>query len=158
MHPSPDNLRRMLEQDRDSIEQLHQLLETEREHLEARRHTELTAILEAKEPLLAQLGDHSRQRQQWLEQAGLSRDHSGWEQLLKASTDTSDMLDPWRELTARFEQCQELNDINGKIIGRSRQTLGQLLNILRGQVGGPQLYNAQGATAPEGGSQTIVKA
>lgn len=158
MSPSPQALQAMLEQDRDCIEQLHQLLEAEREHLEARQHSELAALLEAKDPLLEQLGNHSHQRQQWLDEADLSRDHSGWETLLEADPATRELVEPWRELTARFAQCQELNDINGKIIGRSSQTLGQLLNILRGQVDGPQLYNAQGGTAPEGGSQTIVKA
>ncbi len=158
MTASPDTLRAMLEQDTRLIEQLQTLLEQERELLESRQHQPLEALIEAKNPILEQLGEHSRQRQNWLQQAQLSTDQQGWLNLLGASPDTQTLIEPWQNLTERFAACQELNEINGKIVGRSRQTLGQLLSILRGQSGGPQLYNAQGSTAPEKGSSRISEA
>lgn len=158
MSPSPEVLRAMLEQDASLIEQLQILLEQERELLESRQHEPLEALIEAKNPILEQLGEHSRQRQNWLQHAQLSTDHQGWLTLLAANPANETLIEPWQNLTERFLACQELNEINGKIIGRSRQTLGQLLSILRGQSGGPQLYNAQGSTAPEKGSSRISEA
>lgn len=158
MSPSPEVLRAMLEQDISLIDQLQTLLEQERELLESRQHQPLQALIDAKHPILEQLGEHSRQRQHWLQQAQLSSDHEGWVTLLGANPASEVLIEPWQRLSERFEACQELNEINGKIIGRSRQTLGQLLTILRGQSGGPQLYNAQGSTAPERGSSRISEA
>lgn len=158
MQPSPEILRAMLAQDTATIEQLTQLLTTERDHLQARQFEQLPELLEAKDQLLAQLAAHSQQRQQWLTQANLDRDQHGWLEFLHGRADTRALIEPWQTLTERFAQCQELNEVNGKIIGRSRQTLGQLLNIVRGQVSGPQLYNADGATAPQNDSQSLVKA
>jgi flagellar biosynthesis/type III secretory pathway chaperone len=44
------------------------------------------------------------------------------------------------------------------MIARSRQTLGKLLNILRGQVAAPQLYNQSGTTTGTSGANTLAKA
>lgn len=158
MLPSPETLSAMLDQDTSLIAELQTLLERERELLESRQHPQLQALIETKNSILEQLGEHSRQRQNWLQQAQLSADHQGWLTLLAATPTTETLIEPWQNLTERFAACQELNEINGKIIGRSRQTLGQLLSILRGQTGGPQLYNAQGSTAPETGSSRISEA
>lgn len=158
MQPSPEILRAMLAQDTAAIEQLAELLTTERDYLQTRQHEQLPDLIEAKDQLLAQLGARSQQRQQWLVQANLSRDQHGWVEFLHRQADTRALIEPWQELIEQFSECQKLNEINGKIIGRSRQTLGQLLNILRGQASGPQLYNADGATAPQNDSQSLVKA
>lgn len=158
MQPSPEILRAMLAQDTATIEQLTQLLTTERDYLQAREHEQLPELIEAKDQLLAHLSAHSQQRQQWLAQANLSRDQHGWQELLHGRADTRALIEPWQVLIEQFAECQALNEVNGKIIGRSRQTLGQLLNIVRGQTSGPQLYNADGATAPQNDSQNLVKA
>lgn len=158
MQPSPEILRTMLAQDTAAIEQLTQLLTTERDCLQAREHEQLPELIEAKDQLLAQLDAHSRQRQQWLTHANLSCDQHGWMELLHRRADTRALIEPWQTLVEQFAACQELNEVNGKIIGRSRQTLGQLLNIVRGQTGGPQLYNADGATAPQNDSHSLIKA
>ena len=158
MQPSPEILRAMLAQDTATIEQFTQLLTTERDCLQARQHEQLPELIEAKDQLLSQLGAHSQLRQQWLTHANLSRDQHGWLEFLQGRADTRALIEPWQALIEQFAECQELNEVNGKIIGRSRQTLGQLLNIVRGQTSGPQLYNAEGATAPQNDSQSLVKA
>src|SRR5690625_2924066 len=158
MQPSPEILRAILAKDTPPIKKLADLLTPDRTYLQPRQHNKLPDRTEAKDQLLAQLGARSQQRQQWLVQANLSRDQHGWVEFLHRQADTRALIEPWQELTERFSECQKLNEINGKIIGRSRQTLGQLLNILRGQASGPQLYNADGATAPQSDSQSLVKA
>src|SRR5690625_6714139 len=123
------------------IEKLAELHTFERDYLQTRQHEQLPELIEAKDQLLAQLGARSQQRQQWLVQANLSRDQHGWVEFLHRQAYTLALIEPWQELTERFSECQKMNEINGKIIGRYRQTLIKLLNILHSQESGPQLYN-----------------
>jgi hypothetical protein len=49
-----------------------------------------------------------------------------------------------------------MNDINGKMISRSQQTLSHLINLLRGKVAAPSLYTAQGTKTQYTSSYTVV--
>lgn len=159
MKPSPELVSAMLTEDADAIEQLRQLLEHERACLEARDHTALPEVIERKNQLLAALGQHALQRQNWLRSAGLSCDHEGWLQWLSQHPQTRAQSDEWTQLAEQLQACRELNDVNGKIISRAQQTLGQLLNLVRGQENGaPDLYNAKGQAGHGRDSQTLVKA
>lgn len=149
----------MLANDTQTIEQLRQVLLSEREALEQRNQEALPPLIEAKNQAMAALGEHALLRQGWLDAAGLSHDHQGWQQWLAQDPTTRAQQAQWRELAKQFEACRELNEINGKIIQRAQQTVGQLLNLMRGQNNeGPSLYNAQGRPGTQGGSQTLVKA
>lgn len=159
MTPSPEQVSDMLAQDTQNIEQLQQSLEQERSALEKRDAAALPPIIEAKNQLMAALGEHALQRQAWLDSAGLSRDHEGWQQWLEQRPETAAQLEQWQHLAGRFAHCRELNEINGKIIHRAQQTLGQMLNLMRGQNNeGPSLYNSQGRSGSSTGSQTLGKA
>ncbi len=159
MTPSAEQVSQMLAQDTQNIEQLQQSLEQERAALEQRDASALPPIIESKNQLMAALGEHALQRQAWLDNAGLSRDHEGWQQWLNQHPDTATQLPQWQHLAERFAHCRELNEINGKIIHRAQQTLGQMLNLMRGQNNeGPSLYNAQGRSGSSSGSQTLGKA
>ncbi|MGD8177326.1 flagella synthesis protein FlgN [Marinimicrobium sp. ARAG 43.8] len=159
MTPSPDYLREMLTLDQQRIDQLETLLEQEREALEQRHHETLSGLIDTKQQLMAALGEHARQRQSWLEAAGLNRDHEGWQRWLQQRPDGQAQIPQWQALATRFEHCKTLNDINGKIIQRAQSSLGQLLKLMRGQTtDGPSLYNAQGQSGGAGESQTLGKA
>lgn len=159
MTPSPDHVRQMLTQDTETIETLQQALQSEREALEQRNLEALPPLIETKNQAMAALGQHALERQSWLDAAQLPHNHQGWQQWLTQRPDTREQLESWQALADRFEHCRALNDINGKIIHRSQQTLGTLLDVLRGQSNdGPSLYNAQGRSGSQGGSQTLVKA
>ncbi|WP_347329498.1 flagella synthesis protein FlgN [Marinimicrobium locisalis] len=159
MTPSSEQVSQMLAQDIQSIEQLQQTLEQERAALEQRDLSALPPVIEAKNQLMAALGEHALQRQAWLDSTGLSRDHEGWQQWLKQRPETASQVEEWQHLAERFAHCRELNEINGKIIHRSQQTLGQMLNLMRGQNNeGPSLYDARGHSGSSGGSQTLGKA
>ncbi|WP_123637587.1 flagella synthesis protein FlgN [Marinimicrobium koreense] len=159
MTPSAESVSQMLAHDAQAIEELSQVLLQEREALEQRDLDALPPLIDAKNRLMAALGEHALQRQSWLDAATLPHNHEGWQKWLHQRPDTRGQAPQWQELAEHFEACRALNDINGKIIQRSRQTVGTLLDLLRGQSNdGPSLYNAQGRSGPQGGSQTLVKA
>lgn len=158
MSINPSLVQQMIAQDTNATHQLKALLLQERELLEQREHEGLPAIIERKDQLLDILGQSARQRQQLLQSLGLKTDSQSWDDLLSAHAALTPLRESWRTLTEAFSECQRLNEINGKMISRSKQTLGNLLNILRGQVATPQLYTQSGSTAGTSARHTLAKA
>jgi flagella synthesis protein FlgN len=151
-------LRDMLAQDADAVKQLKALLLKERELLEQRKLDGMQEILNAKDQLLDNLSFTAKQREQLLRNAGLPTDLAGWNTFLSRDTSTLALIPEWQTLTDEFIECRTANEINGKMINRSKQTLSHLLNLLRGQVVAPSLYTQKGSTTNYSGSHTIVKA
>lgn len=152
------SLREMIAQDTAALAQLKQLLAYEREQLEQRKQDELPRIIEQKSILLDQLNNSAKQRQQILTALGLPTNAQGWDTLLQRNLTTQPLLSDWKLLVSEFEDCQKMNDINGKMIARSQQTLSHLLNLLRGKVPSPSLYTAQGTKTQNTSSYTVAKA
>lgn len=151
-------LRQMMAQDGDAIARLKQLLLRERELLETRNHDELSAIVEQKSQLVDMLNQNARARQNLLRNLGLTTDAAGWDLFLQRNTLTLPLRDGWQQIVQDFSECQALNDINGKMIARSRQTLDHLLGLLRGKVAAPSLYTAMGTKTQQNTSYTVAKA
>src|SRR6187431_1280411 len=151
-------LRQMIAQDSTAIAQLKQLLAHEREQLEQRKQDELPRIVEQKAALLDQLNNSAEQRQRILATLGLPTNAQGWDLFLQRNTATLPLRDDWKLLVSDFEDCQKMNDINGKMISRSQQTLNHLLGLLRGKVAAPSLYTAQGTKTQHTSSYTVAKA
>jgi len=158
MSINPSLVQQMIAQDSIATDQLKTLLLQEREMLEQRQHDGLPQIIEQKDQLLDALAQSARQRQQILQALGLKPDTQNWQDLLSAHAALAESREPWHALKNAFGECQRLNDINGKMISRSKQTLGNLLNILRGQVATPQLYTQTGATTGSASAHTLAKA
>ncbi len=148
----------MYVQDSAAVNQLKDLLLRERELMEQRKHEGLQEIVTQKDQLLEILTFNAKQREQLLRAAGLETTLAGWEQLLLRSPSTYTLIASWQTLTADFIECQKANEINGRMINRSKQTLTHLLNLIRGQVAVPSLYTQKGATTNQSGSHTMVKA
>ncbi len=151
-------LRDMLTQDTNAVKQLKDLLLKERELLEQRKLEGLQEIVGLKDHLLGNLSFTAKQREQVLRNAGLPTDLAGWNTFLSRDALTRALIPEWQTLTHEFIECQTANEINGKMINRSKQTLSHLLNLLRGQVAAPPLYTQKGATTNHSGSHTVVKA
>lgn len=152
------SLRQMIAQDSTAIVQLKQLLAHEREQLEQRKQDELPRIVEQKSALLDLLNNSAKQRQQILTTLGLPTNSNGWDMFLQRNTATLPLRDDWKILVSDFADCQKMNDINGKMIARSQQTLNHLLGLLRGKVAAPSLYTAQGTKTQHTASYTVAKA
>lgn len=148
----------MLATDSKAINELRELLQQERQLLEKRELQGLQAIIDRKDTLLNQLRFSAKQREQVLLAAGLSTDLAGWEEFLLRDGATRFLIPEWQNITQVFLDCQRANEINGKMIGRSKQTLNHLLNLLRGQVAPPTLYNQKGAAAHYNNSYSVTKA
>lgn len=151
-------LRDMIAQDSAALAQLKQLLALEREQLEQRKQDELPRIVEQKAILLDQLNTNAKQRQQVLTTLGLPANAEGWDQFLQRNATTQPLVNDWKLVVSEFEDCQKMNDINGKMIARSQQTLNHLLGLLRGKVAAPSLYTAQGTKTQHTSTYTVAKA
>lgn len=151
-------LRQMLAQDSAALTQLKQLLTHERELLEQRKQEGLQEIIEKKAAVIDHLNNSARIRNQILNTLGLSTNASGWDTFLQRNTATLPLRDDWKNLVSDFEECQKMNDVNGKMIARSQQTLNHLLNLLRGKVAAPSLYTAKGTQTQHTSSYTVAKA
>ncbi len=151
-------LRNMIAQDSAALAELKQLLAQEREQLEQRKQDQLPQIIEQKASLLELLNNSAKQRQQILTALGLPANAQGWDLFLQRNTATLPLRDDWKLLVSEFEDCQKMNDINGKMIARSQQTLSHLINLLRGKVAAPSLYTAQGTKTQHTSSYTVAKA
>jgi len=151
-------LRHMIAQDNTSISQLKQLLAQERVLLEQRKQEGLQEIIEQKAAVVDSLNNNAKLRQQILNTLGLPTNADGWDTFLQRNTATLPLRDDWKNLVVEFEECREMNDVNGKMIARSQQTLNHLLNLLRGKVPAPSLYTAQGTQTQYTSSYTVAKA
>ncbi len=158
MSVDPTQLREMLDLDTQAVSRLKLLLSEERELLQNRQADQLQALIEEKTNLIERLSKHAQMRQKLLQLLGLPQTADGWDLFLQRNVQTLGMREGWKALIAEFSDCQKLNEINGKMISRSRQTLNQLLTLLRGQVASPSLYNAYGATTQQNSSYTVAKA
>lgn len=151
-------LRDMCTQDSNAVNQLKDLLLLERELMEQRKHEGLQHIVMQKDKLLETLTFNAKHREQLLRAVGLEATLAGWEQLLLRVPSALPLIAQWQILTADFIECQKANEINGRMINRSKQTLTHLLNLIRGQVAAPSLYTQKGATTNQSSSHTMVKA
>lgn len=151
-------LRDMLTQDTDYVKQLKLLLSKERELLEQRQTEGMQEIVSEKDHILGNLSFTAKQREQLLRTAGLSTDLKGWQEFLGRDATTLSLIPGWQLLTNEFIECQTANEINGKMINRSKQTLSHLLNLIRGQVAAPSLYTQKGATTNSSSMHTVAKA
>jgi flagellar biosynthesis protein FlgN len=151
-------LTKMLTEDASAITQLKVLLARERQQLEERKQDELADIITQKMVLLEQLNLNAKRRQDVLQTLQLPTTAAGWDIFLQRSPNSEVLRVDWAQLIADFNDCQAMNEINGKMIARSQQTLNQLLNLLRGKVPSPSLYTAQGTKSTSSSSYTVAKA
>ncbi len=150
-------IKNLVQEDLASSAKLIVLLGNERDTLIKRKTTELNDIVEAKNNLLDAIEDNCQHRFSLLTLLKLAPNEDNWQQLIQQIND--DELNKSAELLiANLQQCQHLNNVNGKMVARGKQTLGRLLNTLRGQMDPPSLYNNAGSTDSQNASHTVVKA
>lgn len=158
--PSQEQLHALLAQDSTNLDKLQTLLEEERQALETRQHDQLPALIEAKTQALDALAETAALRRQWLRAAGMEPNQEHWQKWLQDYPQGADLAKAWQDITQRMDACRQLNEINGKVMGRAQQALGRLLGLLRGQEArtNTQLYDQRGQASGKGDSQTLVKA
>lgn len=140
---STNVIRDLVDQDLTTSLALVHLLEKEQLALQERDHETLRCVLEEKTGLLNTLDAGSMQRAEILTELQQPTSKEAWHQLIDRIGD-SDLKERWQSLEDTISECQQCNDVNGKIISRSQQTMSTLINILRGKPQGGDVYGADG--------------
>lgn len=127
-----------------ACETLLALLDKEKEALGSKDAEVLASVVEAKVAPLTQLEQSAKQRAMWANISSQDQAGEQWNQFL-TELNQEKLKEDWEKLKTLTRECQQKNEINGKIIGRSRQVYGRLMDMMRGQTATPNLYTANGA-------------
>lgn len=146
-----------LTNDIQSTQSLLELLDQEYQSLSERKLEQLQAMLDEKQPLLQSLGQNAAVRSQILTHLGLSNDAAGFQQFAQQSSQANELIQLHKQLESLIEQCQEKNLRNGRLIRANQVSVGQALNIMRGN-DSPTLYDRSGSTTSRGGQRTFTRA
>ena len=139
------NIEQLLKLDLQHSSRLLELLQQERSTLQQRDSNALAALVEEKDQLIAKLDQSAKLRTQWLQQLGYELNSKSWKALIDQQN--SPVIQTlWQKLESTIKECRDNNEINGRLISRSQQTLTKLLNILRGKRASTQLYGRDGNT------------
>lgn len=153
---TPDTLQDHIGQDIDACRNLLQLLEQEREALKSRDVDALEEVIQKKSGNLMHLEQSARQRSAWVAQQQNRQQQNQpsaqpkpkekaeavWQALIRATK--PEVKNQWEEFRALLRQCQEQNEINGKLLARNQQVFSRLLAIVRGKDDSDPLYDAKG--------------
>ncbi len=142
------------------IEQLDQALDEERKVLGQRDVDRLNTIVKHKCELLDALERNSRLRRELLENHDVAPTAAGFRQYLAALPPSiaGPLQTHWENVERKLERCRDANNVNGKVLQRSRQQIQAQLEIMRGQDSNPRLYNDSGTTRTVAHQQPLAKA
>ncbi len=153
---NPALIKDLIDSDIHNANELLNLLNREKSALEARETGQLKNLLPEKKQVLATLEKNAQTRRDILKQLGKKDSNENWRSLVKHL----ELTPIWEKLELSLKRCQDLNQVNERVISRSQQTVGRLLEIFRGQIGQTNVYNEQGSTRTQhhGLSRTITTA
>jgi flagella synthesis protein FlgN len=136
----------LIHNEQHNVAQLTALLEQEQHCLEQREGKKLEALLSQKKQLLTMLAQNGISRQTILKQNNRKDSPDNWRNLLEQLDHQHGLnLRPaWASVETALRECKKKNDTNGMIIKRSQVSLGHVLDIMRGKIGQPKLYNQRG--------------
>ncbi|MBV1873249.1 MAG: flagellar protein FlgN [Gammaproteobacteria bacterium] len=138
---------------------LYSILTDERRCLEENRFKDLKAISVKKEACLSKISRHEHHIQQLCEQYDIEYNAEAVDQLLLISGDSEHHhVENIQDYKTRLSQCNDLNNINGRIIHRSRLNAASLLELLKGAAKQEQTYSVKGKKNTEGLHRSIAKA
>ena len=158
--PLAQQLQQSLQSDQVDIQQLQAQLHSERAVLESDNHQPLEQLAADKAQLVARLDERHRQRMQLLQQFNYSIDPQDWPQTLEAIQAASGvpLQALWQQLAAQLQETRQLLQVNEKIVGGMQQSVARFMNILRGQTGSSQTYDARGRSEYSALNQPISSA
>ncbi|QEQ95768.1 flagellar export chaperone FlgN [Neptunomonas concharum] len=143
------------------LDNLYQLLEKELLALKARDIDLIIELNQQKQSVLVAFDQNNRSRAETLLNAQASVDKAGIEFLLEQSDDlrfNQLFRENWNSLEITLQKTMNANQRNEQVLTRSRQSLEQFINALRGQKPANTLYNAKGTKGDYSGQSRIGKA
>lgn len=148
--PSKASVRKVLlaliETDLKNAQELREILENVKLALSERETKTLQTLIESQQPVLTNMHQTAKQRATILHKMGLQDNAADWQLVLQKF----DLEEDWEPLRKTLKRCHDLNEVNQRVVQRSRQTVGRLIDIFRGESGQPALYNADGDTRSRG--------
>lgn len=158
MSANPQLVREMLNRDLHAAQRLQALLTEERELLQARNHEALAALISEKNDHLTLLEGHAKERTALLQALQIDDNAASWQDFLASDDNLRELIPLWQQLQSEVSQCNELNNLNGKLVARSQQTLKRLLDLVRGKTQSAGLYDASGSATNSAASNTLTRA
>ncbi len=151
------DIHNMIEQDLATSRQLLALLKQESESTQARDYVSMSRLLKEKTPLLEQLKLNAQQRSNWLTSLNCTPNESNWTKLLQ-SLNNMDIQKQWQDVKNTIEHCQNINNVNGKLISRGVKSHERLLQVMCGKTQQADIYDAKGSKHSTTYSGTVAKA
>ncbi|MNO92105.1 FlgN protein [compost metagenome] len=140
-------LLQLIEHDIAPMEELLDLLQKEAVALHGRDMPLLEQILARKQSLIILLEQHGQRRSQLLTSLGLTADRAGVQAVAAQSPHGDLMLRHLDMLSALMDNCQQVNETNGRIIQVQQHVTANQMRILMGGES-PSLYDSRGTTSP----------
>ena len=136
-----------LQADTRDLQSLSLLLLEERHALEQNEQQQISQIAEKKSRLVEQMEQRHQQRIIQLNKQQIN-DRGDWKTTLQRLESHSQLplLAQWCEMEKQLLHCREELIVNQRIIDSMQRCTAHFINLLKGQTGFGQTYNAQGAT------------
>lgn len=138
-----DELKSLLKQDIQQLEQLGGLLASEKNHLKSSDVDGLQTITQEKNRILNDIRERAKRKIHALVNMGFNP-RQGQPSTFIQSAGLTDLTQLWTDAENRLKACQRMNQVNGRIIGNLQQRLGRLTEIFRGCSEQAKLYGSQG--------------
>lgn len=161
MHQYLKALHANLQSDLGTLDTLIGLLMDERKAVIKRDLDTLDRVNSEKNGSLSKLDQTSIERDALLARMKLDADPDQLQEFLsRPETEASEpgIHETWAQLSQRLREVRRENEINGKLISRSRKTLLHIANILRGQPQEAGLYGRFGQPEADARPNEIARA
>jgi flagella synthesis protein FlgN len=157
MLPFSSELKVLLKQDLTNLEQLSQILEMELDAFSNIESTSFQKILSKKNEYIGAIESCAKEKARILSESGLGIRPGHVESALLKVPDP-ELHDLWAKVKNQYTECQNRNEINGKVAAHSLSRVQKMMFILRGQNGSPSLYGKKGYQTSLSTQQTIAQA
>lgn len=140
-------LANILKQENESLEQVIELLKVEHEAIVQRDTEKMGSLLDKKLPLLSQLDQLDKERQDIFQQrTGYAYSNKSYADFIRQHSSVN-IQQLWQSIKEQLSECKELNELNGKMINIRQKNTDQILQILSGKPqNNPQTYSHLGQT------------
>jgi flagella synthesis protein FlgN len=153
-----DKLEQILRREIKDVQGLVETLGQEYEALRQRDADNLDKVVVLKEQQLETLNALAGERAELLREAGFAADRSGFGAVLDADS-SGTLRTLWQSVEEALQQCQQQNQLNGKLLDVSKQQTQELLSLLLGNEAGGRtgLYDESGKTSTSFNRNTSIK-
>lgn len=128
------------------LAQLETVLINERQALADHDFDTMMSCVEQKEPLLTEITQNLKTREQAFSAMGVASSQAGLDTLLAAIPPraSATLKEHWEALSTALKNVKAANEINHRIVGRGLENTNRLLSILQGQSVKNEVYGHSG--------------